>query len=142
MGTLHNRRAGNYSNAAHNYSIVNNLAQSPTAMSTLEVLQSCPKQQKSLLSALGVVDPADTCMMAFDLDKATPRIPSNVAFQIPISVQNITIHQCVIDEGASTCIISKNVCQKLGALEPKLLSSHSKHTIVDPRAPLVPSKMY
>lgn len=28
--------------AAHTYSIVDNLAQPPTAMSTLEVLQSCP----------------------------------------------------------------------------------------------------
>ena len=33
-----NRRAGTYSKAAHNYSIVDNLAQSPAAMSTLEVL--------------------------------------------------------------------------------------------------------
>ena len=81
-----NRRAGNYSKSAHNYSIVDDLAQSPAAMSALEVLQSCPKQRKALLSALGAVDPIDTRMMAFDLDKATPRLPSMVAFQIPVSV--------------------------------------------------------
>ena len=57
--------------------------------------------------------------MAFDLDKATPRLPSMVAFQIPVLVQNITIHRCVIDEGASTCIMSKNVWQKIGAPELK-----------------------
>ena len=57
--------------------------------------------------------------MDFDLDKATPRLPSMVAFQIPVSVQNIIIHQCVIDEGASTCIMSKNVWQNLGAPELK-----------------------
>ena len=57
--------------------------------------------------------------MAFDLDKATPRLPSMVTFQIPVSVQNITIHRCVIDDGASTCIMSKNVWQKLGAPELK-----------------------
>jgi hypothetical protein len=30
--------------AAHNYSLVDDLAQSPTAMSVLEVLQTCPTQ--------------------------------------------------------------------------------------------------
>ena len=75
-----NRRATNYSKVAYNYSIMDDLAQSPTTMSALEVLQSCPKQWKALLSALGAVDPADTRMMDFDLYKATPRLPSMVAF--------------------------------------------------------------
>ena len=70
-----NRRVVNYSKAPHNYSIVDDLAQSLAAMSRLEVLQSCPKQQKALLSALGAIDPANTRMMDFDLDKATPRLP-------------------------------------------------------------------
>ena len=75
-----NRRAGNYSKAAHNYNIVDNLAQSPISMFALDVLQSCPKKRKALLSALSVVDPANTRMMFFDLDKATPRLPSMVSF--------------------------------------------------------------
>ena len=33
-----NRRAGNYSKVAHNYSIVDDLAQSPAAIFALEVL--------------------------------------------------------------------------------------------------------
>ena len=37
------RREGNHSKAAHNYSIIDDLAQSPSTMSALEVLQSCPK---------------------------------------------------------------------------------------------------
>ena len=69
------RRACNYSKVAHNYNIVDDLAQSPISMSTLEVLQSCPKQPKTLLSTLGVVDPTDMRMMAFDLDKATASFP-------------------------------------------------------------------
>ena len=81
-----NRRASNYSKVTHNYSIMDDLPQSPTDMSTLEVLQSCPKQRKSLLSALGAIDPVDTRMMAFDFDKATPRLPSMVTFQILVSV--------------------------------------------------------
>jgi hypothetical protein len=38
---------------AHNYSLVDDLVQSPAAMSVLEVLQTCPTQWKSLLSCLG-----------------------------------------------------------------------------------------
>ena len=115
------RRAGNYSKAAHKYGIVDDLAQSLAAISTLEVLQSCPKQQKALISALGAINPVVLNLMDFDLGKATPRLPSMVAFQIPVSVQNITIHQCIIDEGASTCIMSKKVWKKLGSLELKPL---------------------
>ena len=87
-----NRQVGNYSKATHNYSIVDDLAQSPTAMSALEVFQSCPKQRKALLSMLGSINPANTCLMDFDLDKSTPRLPSMDALHIPVSVQNITIH--------------------------------------------------
>ena len=43
--------------AAQHYSIVEDLAQAPSAMSALEVLQSCPPQRKSLLSAIGGIDP-------------------------------------------------------------------------------------
>ena len=43
--------------AAVSYSIVDDLAQTPTAMSALEVLKMCPTQQKSLLATLGAVAP-------------------------------------------------------------------------------------
>jgi hypothetical protein len=86
-------------------------------MSVLEVLQTCPTQWKSLLSALGAVDPTDTRLITFDLDSSEPRLPALVAIQIPVKIQNITIHRCIIDEGASTCIMSKTVWQKLGSPE-------------------------
>ena len=38
--------------AAQNYNIVEDLAISPSAMSALEVLQSCPAQRKLLFSAI------------------------------------------------------------------------------------------
>jgi hypothetical protein len=44
----------------HNYNLFNNLTQSLAAMYVLEVLQTCPNQQKSLISALGVVELDDT----------------------------------------------------------------------------------
>jgi hypothetical protein len=70
-----------------------------------------------LLSALGAVDPADTRLITFDLDSGEPHLPTLVAFQIPIKIWNITFHQYIIDEGASTCIMSKFVWQKLGSPE-------------------------
>lgn len=110
---VHNPQA----RAVHNYSLVDDLVQSLAAMSVLEVLQTCPTQRKSLLFALGAVDPIDTRFITFDLDSGEPSLPALVAFQIPIKIRNITIHYCIIDEGASTCIMSKIVWQKLGSLE-------------------------
>jgi hypothetical protein len=86
-------------------------------MSVLEVLQTCPTQRKSLLSALGVVDLADTRLITFDLDNSEPRLPAAVAIQVPVKIRNITVHRCIIDEGASTCIMSKTVWKKLGSPE-------------------------
>jgi hypothetical protein len=106
---------------AHNYSLVDDLAQSPATMSVLEVLQTCPSQWKSFLSTLGAVDPADTRLITFDLDSREPRLPTLVAFQIPVKIWNITVHRCIIDEGASTCIMSKVVWKKLGS--PELVPS-------------------
>jgi hypothetical protein len=106
---------------AHNYSLVDDLAQSLATMSVLEVLQTHPTQWKSLFSALGEVNPVDTRLITFDLDCGEPHFPSLVAFQIPVKIQNITVHQCIIDEGASTCIMSKMVWQKLGS--PELIPS-------------------
>jgi hypothetical protein len=44
--------------AAQNYSIVEDLGQTPCAMSALEVLQTCPSQRNALLSALGALEPS------------------------------------------------------------------------------------
>jgi hypothetical protein len=114
---VHNPQA----RAAHNYSLVDDLAQSSAAKLVLVVLQNCPTQRKSLLSALGAVDPVDTRLITFDLDSCEPRLPTVVAIQIPVKIRNITIHRCIIDEGASTCIMSKIVWKKLGS--PELIPS-------------------
>ena len=42
-----------HARAAQNYNIVEDLAISPSAMSALEVMQSCPAQHKLLLSYIG-----------------------------------------------------------------------------------------
>jgi hypothetical protein len=69
-----------HARAAHNYSLVDCLAQYPAAMSVLQVLQTYPTQWKSFFSTLGVVDPTDTRLITFDLDCGEPRLLALVAF--------------------------------------------------------------
>ena len=82
-------------------------------MLDLEVLKKFPTQQKTLLATLGVVDPSHSRLITFDLDQGEPRMPSTIAFQIPVSIQNLVVLRCIIDEGASTCVMSTLVWQKL-----------------------------
>ena len=56
-GTLRRMTHNTSARAAQNYNIVEDLAQAPSTMSTLEVLQTCPAQRKALLSAIGGIDP-------------------------------------------------------------------------------------
>ena len=100
--------------AAVNYSIVDDLAQAPTTMSALEVLKTCPTQQKALLAALGAVDPSDSKLITFETENEDPHMPSTIAFQIPVSIRNLVVHRCIVDEGESTCVMSTLVWQKLG----------------------------
>jgi hypothetical protein len=74
---VHNRQA----RATHNYSLVDDLAQSLSSMLVLEVLQTCPTQRKSLLSSLGEIDLADTRLITFDLDSGEPHLPTLISFQ-------------------------------------------------------------
>ena len=66
--------------STQHYSIVDDLNQSPCAMSSLEVLQSCPTQIKTLFSTIGVVDLNDTSLITFDLEQLTSWLPSHVSF--------------------------------------------------------------
>jgi hypothetical protein len=70
---------------------------------------------------LGEVDIADNRLITFDLDNGEPRPPSLVDFYIPIKIWNITIHQCIINEVASTCIMSKLVWKRL--ISPEVIPS-------------------
>jgi hypothetical protein len=75
-------------------------------MSALEVLQSFPTQRRALLKAIGGIDPTDTNLIVFDLEDHIPRLPPQLAFQIQVVVTDKSICRTVIDEGASTCVIS------------------------------------
>jgi hypothetical protein len=61
--------------AAQNYFVVEDLSQTPCAMSSLEVLQSCPTQRKSLLIVLGSTEtcnPSTIMLYTIDLKPCLP----------------------------------------------------------------------
>jgi hypothetical protein len=92
-------------------------------MSALEVLQSCPAQRKALLKAIGGIDPTDTNLIIFDLEDHIPRLPPQLAFQIQVVVENKNICRTIIDEGASTCVMSVTCWKAIGS--PPLTESHN-----------------
>ena len=71
--------------AAQNYSVVEDLSQTPCAMSALEVLQSCPTQRKALLTALGSTETCNLGTIILDMTDLKPRLPYHVAFQIVVA---------------------------------------------------------
>ena len=88
------------------YNIVEYLAQEPCVMSTLEVLQSCPTQQKNLLIALGALDPNKTNLIHFNVENYKSRLSHQLAFQIMTKVVGRKVHRTVLDEGDSTSVFS------------------------------------
>ena len=78
-------------------------------MSTMEVLQHCPAQRKELLYSTRAVDSSDATLITLDLDQSTRKIPFKVSFKIKVTSHDKNIFQTIVDEGASTCVMSLNV---------------------------------
>ena len=100
-----------------NYNIVEDLAQAPCAMSTLEVLQNCPAQCKTLLAALGAIEPVNSNHLMFSLENFKTRLSHQLAFQINTSICGKNIHRTILDEGASTYIMSLSCWRAIGSPE-------------------------
>ena len=66
--------------AAQFYNVVEDLAQEPCAMSTIEVLQSCSTQRKKLLTALVALDLDNTNLICFNVENYKPRLLHKLAF--------------------------------------------------------------
>jgi hypothetical protein len=75
-------------------------------MSALEVLQHCPNQHRTLLAAIGTFDLESSNYIMFNMDDHQPRLSHQLAFQIDVVVHNQQIHRTILDEGASTCVMS------------------------------------
>lgn len=84
-------------------------------MSTLEVLQNCLSQRQALLSAIGGIGLVDSNLMAFNHKGYEPQLPAQLAFLIQVKSLNKTIHQKIIDEGASTCIMLMSCWKTVGS---------------------------
>jgi hypothetical protein len=101
--------------ATQNYSVVEDLSQTPCAMSALEFLQSCPSQIKAMLAALGSTKTCNPGTIMLDTTDLKPRLPYHVAFQIVVvyTMKTFTwnIFRTVVDEGASTCVIYLACCK-------------------------------
>jgi hypothetical protein len=92
--------------ATQNYSVVEDLSQTPCAMSALEVLQSCPAQRKALLATLGSTETCNMGTIMLDTTDLKPCLPYHVAFQIvvahPTKIFTQNIFRMVVDEGTLT----------------------------------------
>ena len=84
-------------------------------MSTLEVLQSCPTQWKALLSSIGGVDPSESNILTFDVDQSEPHLSHQLVFRIQVRVLGKNVFRTIVDEGASTCIMSISCWRSLGS---------------------------
>jgi hypothetical protein len=109
--------------------VVEDLSQTPCAMSALEVLQSCPAQRKALLTTLGSTETCNLGTIMLDTTDLKPCLPYHVAFQIvvahPMKTFTRNIFRTVVDEGASTCVMSlacwKAIDQPVLSPSPTLL---------------------
>jgi hypothetical protein len=102
-------------------------------MSALEVLQSFPAQRKALLTALGSTETCNPGTIMLDTTDLKPRLPYHVAFQIVVAHPTKTftrnIFRTVVDEGASTCVMSLACWKAIG--QPKLSPSPTLLTAFD-----------
>jgi hypothetical protein len=116
-----------------NYSVVEDLSQTPCVMSALEVLQSYPAQRKALLISLGSTETCNSSNIMLDTTDLKPRLPYNVAFQIVVAhpTKNFTcnIFHLVVNEGASTYIMSLTCWKAIG--QPALSPSPTLLTAFD-----------
>jgi hypothetical protein len=116
--------------------VVEDLSQTPCAMSALEVLQSFPSQRKDLLAALGSAKTCNLEMIILDTTDLKPHLPYHVAFHIVVAYTMKTftrnIFHTVVDEGTSTCMISLACCKVIGqpilSLSPNLLTTFEGHS--------------
>jgi hypothetical protein len=92
--------------ASQNYSIVEDLGQTPYTMLALEVLQTCPSQRNSFLSMLGAIDRCGSKVNKFEIMDVKPHLPYHVAFQIHSDYSKYIIKCIVLDEGTTTCVMS------------------------------------
>lgn len=66
------------------YNIVEYFSQTPSTMSALEVLQTCPLKWKALLSTIGGIDPTISSFIIFALENRVPHLLPHLDFLIQV----------------------------------------------------------
>jgi hypothetical protein len=74
-------------------------------MSTPEVLQHCPSQSRTMLSAIGSLDLEESNLITFNMDNFKERISHQLTFQIQIVVGGKNIHLTIL-ESLHMCHVS------------------------------------
>ena len=87
-------------------------------MLALEVLQTCPTHRKIFLTTLGAMDPENSNIIAFKLDDFKTRLSHQLDFKLSIRVTRNNIHHIVLDEAASTSVMSLSCWRVIGS--PKI----------------------
>jgi hypothetical protein len=82
-----------------------------------------------LLSALGALEPSGSKIIKFYVTNVNPRLPYHVDFQIHMEYSKYTIKRAVIDEGATTYVMSLVYWKALGS--PTLSKSLNMLTVYD-----------
>ena len=99
-------------------------------MSALEVLQICLAQRDALLAALGSME-SSSLMEKFNLYDVKIHLPYHVALSIDVIHGEKTIGRVVVNEGASTCVMSLSCWKALGS--PELVPSNTLLTAFNGR---------
>jgi hypothetical protein len=92
--------------------------------------RACPSRRKALLATLGSVETCNSGTIILDTTDLKPHLPYHVAFQIVVvyTMKNFTrnIFRTVVDEGASTCMMSLACWKAIGqpVLSPSPNSSY------------------
>jgi hypothetical protein len=64
-------------------------------------------------ATIGIVDPESSNHIMFNLDNYASRLSHQLAFQVDVVVHNQQIHQTILDEGGSTCVMSLSCWKSL-----------------------------
>ena len=62
-----------------------------------------------------MVDPANSSLITFDLENCVPHLPHQLALIIQVGINEKNIHRAVVDEGASTRIMSSACWKAIGS---------------------------
>ena len=83
------------------------------------------------MSAIRGINPTDFNLICFDLENHVSRLPHHISFPIQVIINEKTIHMTVINEGASTCIMSITCWKAIGSpylnQSPNTLEAFDRH---------------